>query len=214
MKQFSTGNLRELHEENTLQVNISDISAGVQEVSLPSFNFSHILVINNTGHAITFSRDNTLTAHSIIGKCAKYSTISIPYPSMVNRCYIHRSGEALTGEIAFIYFTAFAPGISGNFGQVVTEGRRGQIIDRSGSISAANVSQIIAPANTSRNFFMFQNRSSVDMFLNFTNPATNSVGSFLISPMGSLTFDGGYCPTDIINIICSQINAIYTAKEG
>lgn len=217
VKQFVTRE-QKIESKPNLQINITDLTAGVQEIALPQFFVSHILFINNTNHILTCSRDITLTPHSIIGQCPKYSVISIPFPSMLNRCFIHRSGGANPGEIAFVYFTDFSPGISGNIGPVTVGiveigNRRGSLIDHSGSIITANVSQQILPVNNLRNFLMFQNLSTADMFINFGMPANTGSGSYRITQNGSMTFDF-YTPTDSVNVVCASVGALYTIKEG
>lgn len=218
MKQYLTGK-QEAHIENFMQINIADINQGIQQAEIVPFLFSHVLVINNTNHNITIFRDISLSISSMIGRCARYSTISFPIPSSLKECFIQRSGGALPGEIGFVYFTTFPPGVSGNFGQVITagemniQGRRGSLIDRSGSIITAGVSQQIAPANLNRNFFMFQNLSVNNIHINFGAAATTGSNSYRITENGSISFEF-FVPVDFITVISPTAGSLFTAKEG
>lgn len=86
--------------------------------------------------------------------------------------------------------------------------------DRSGTITAANTSQVVAAANPSRTFFMFQNVSDKVMWLNFGAAATQTQPSFQINPGGSITLSGPTIISDAVNVIGPNTGKAFTAKEA
>lgn len=87
-------------------------------------------------------------------------------------------------------------------------------VDKSGTIVAANVSQVVAAANPSRTFFMFQNVSDKVMWLNFGSAATAGQPSFQINQGGSITLSGPTIVSDAINVLSPNVGKAFTAKEG
>lgn len=87
------------------------------------------------------------------------------------------------------------------------------IVDRSGTITAANVAQDVAAANAGRRGFWLQNLGTTPIYMNF--------GSNAVSGQPSIRIDGGSlyetpttgCPISSISIICATISQQFTAKE-
>ena len=90
---------------------------------------------------------------------------------------------------------------------------RGALTDRNGSITQANVSQQLAPANSNRNYFVFQNVSDTDMSLDFGIPAIIGT-SFLVISKASFVMEDSFISTQAINVICASQGKAYAAKEG
>ena len=86
--------------------------------------------------------------------------------------------------------------------------------DISGSITSANVSQVVVAANQRRNYLFIQNISTATLGINFTAAATLGQGSVQISPGGSFVMEGAYVTTEQINIIGATIGQLFTAKEA
>lgn len=80
-------------------------------------------------------------------------------------------------------------------------GMRGSVANGSGSIVTGGVSQEVLPANANRRFFMVQNLSNDDLWLNFGLPANMNADSIKISPDGAFSMDNGYVSTDPINLV-------------
>lgn len=90
---------------------------------------------------------------------------------------------------------------------------RGNLTDRNGSITQANVSQQLAPANPNRSYFVFQNVSDTDMSLDFGIPAIIGT-SFLVISKASFVMEDSFISTQAINVICASQGKAYAAKEG
>jgi hypothetical protein len=88
------------------------------------------------------------------------------------------------------------------------------VVDKSGTIAAANTSQVVAAANPSRTYFVFQNVSDKVMWLNFGGVATLTQPSLQINPGGSITLDGPTVVSDSVNVIGPNTGKAFTAKEG
>lgn len=90
----------------------------------------------------------------------------------------------------------------------------GPLVDRSGAIAAASVSQEIAPAKTNRAYLLFQNISDTAMWLNFGAAATADNNSVLINAQGSLLFSGSFIPNQAVNVLCASDTKKFVCKEG
>lgn len=90
------------------------------------------------------------------------------------------------------------------------------MLDASGTITLANVSQQVLANDTSnmRRYILFQNLSDTDMWINFGSPATvGAFGSIWVAPAGgSISFEAGFCPVDALSVICSAANKYFTLK--
>lgn len=90
---------------------------------------------------------------------------------------------------------------------------RGTLTDRNTTITQANVSQQLAPANPNRSYFIFQNVSDTDMSLDFGQAAIIGT-SFLCIPKASFVMEDSFISTQSINVICATQGKAYAAKEG
>jgi hypothetical protein len=88
------------------------------------------------------------------------------------------------------------------------------VVDKSGTIAVANTSQVVAAANPSRTYFVFQNVSDKVMWLNFGGAATLTQPSLQINPGGSITISGPTVVSDSVNVIGPNAGKAFTAKEG
>lgn len=85
--------------------------------------------------------------------------------------------------------------------------------DASGTISTANTSQQVAPANASRRAFIFQNASAGDLYLNFGAAAAVS-GGLKVAAGQSYESQPTSVPAGTINVFGATAGAAYTAKVG
>jgi hypothetical protein len=99
-------------------------------------------------------------------------------------------------------------------GSVPITPTKGTLTDRSGSIASGGVAQQLAAANTSRQYFLFENVSDTDMWLNFGVTAVAAQPSFRIVPTGSLVMEDGFVSTQLISVICATTAKEFTAKEA
>lgn len=91
------------------------------------------------------------------------------------------------------------------------------VVDRSGTITTANVSQQAMPAKSSRTYLMCQNpiTSTTTLFLNFDAAASSTAGSVELAPGGSITFQGSaFMITGPVNVTSATATARFTCKEG
>ncbi len=86
--------------------------------------------------------------------------------------------------------------------------------DRSGSITTGGSSQVLAPANSVRKFFMVQNLSDVDMWISFTGPASIGGGSYLVAANGGAYETSTWVPLTQITIFCSTTGKTFSALEA
>lgn len=97
---------------------------------------------------------------------------------------------------------------------VIAEPVSGALTDRSGSITVTNVSQQLAPANSTRKYLLIQNVSGSDLWVNFGADANAAQPSIKLKPDERLVFDGGFVPTQAINILGGALTQTWAAKEG
>lgn len=91
----------------------------------------------------------------------------------------------------------------------------GALTDGSGDIVAADTSEQVFAANTSRVYLLVQNVSDTDMWVDFGTAAVKDQPSVLLKANGgSIVFEGAFVPTSAVNIICGTIGKPYTAKEA
>jgi hypothetical protein len=93
---------------------------------------------------------------------------------------------------------------------------RGPLTDYSGTIAAANVSQIAVPANANRKYLFIQNNSGPgnDIWINFGAPATQSQPSILLPNKAAFVMECSFVSTQVVNVIGANVGDAYTAKEG
>ena len=90
---------------------------------------------------------------------------------------------------------------------------RGSLVDRSGSITTANTSQQVMPANPRRSYLLFQNTSSGDLWIDLNVPAVASTPAIRVVASGSMVWQRSFIPTDALNVIGATAGATFTAKE-
>lgn len=97
--------------------------------------------------------------------------------------------------------------------------KQGSFTDRSGTTSGTiNTSTQVAAANSSRRYFLFQNVSDTDMWINFGTAATTDQPSIKV-PTGAVwgnpfVLEAGFVSTEAVNVICSAASKKYTCKEA
>ena len=99
------------------------------------------------------------------------------------------------------------------FPNVKTKPSNGTVIDRSGATTGTSSQEVMA-SNESRTYLAFQNISDTTMFVNFGASATTDDNSLRVLSGGSITFNGGWIPSQAINVICSSASKKFVAKEG
>ena len=108
----------------------------------------------------------------------------------------------------------FSTHVSLNFGHIdVDISRTGPLIDGSGSISSANTSQLIFSNLNGRNYFYFENISSVTMYVNFGD-AANTTSSYKVISGETLVFDSGFVPDSDVYVYCGTQSSAFIAKQA
>ena len=115
-----------------------------------------------------------------------------------------------TGQSLHVYIT----GGSGSGGSVPVTPTKGTLTDRSGILAAANVAQTIANANANRKYFIFENQSSGNLWINFTATAVEDEPSIMIVPTGSMVMEAGFISTEAISVIGATMGQAWSAKEA
>lgn len=91
----------------------------------------------------------------------------------------------------------------------------GALVDGSGSLAAAIVSQTVFAANATRKYLLVQNISAADnLYINFGAAATIDTNSIKLLPNGVAIFESSYIPTAAVNIIGSTLGSKFIAKEA
>jgi hypothetical protein len=85
--------------------------------------------------------------------------------------------------------------------------------DLSGTIAAANVSQVLAPENLDRSGFYFQNLSEQGILINELGNDATGAGSFMVEPLGVFPPCGYPVPTGAITIAGPAVGAAFAARE-
>lgn len=119
----------------------------------------------------------------------------------------------LTSRTVF-YDTLPQPRVAHNYGVMpVDSSTTGVLLDGSGTIAQANVSQVIFPERLQRNYLLFINNSNTLIYVNINNDASTS-NSYPVSPNGQLSFEGGFIPDGRVTAICAASGKSFIAKEG
>lgn len=101
----------------------------------------------------------------------------------------------------------------GTYAWNVTAVVRGALIDRSGAITTANVSQAAVPINQTRHYLLVQNTSAADLWVSFGGAAVVGQPSMKVAPGATLLWNI-VVPDEGMNIIGPTANSTYTCKEG
>lgn len=97
---------------------------------------------------------------------------------------------------------------------VTTLSLRGGLIDRSGTMAEGGTSQEVAATSLARLYFLFQNASAEDMWLNFGVDAVADSPSIKVEPGGSFELVGPFQTFQSVNVVSATTASKYTAKEG
>lgn len=89
----------------------------------------------------------------------------------------------------------------------------GAITDRSGTITNAGASQVLADANPNRNYFFIQNISADTLWINFGVDAVQDSPSIKLETNEKFVMDK-FNSTDSITIIGPNVGDKFVAKEG
>jgi len=130
------------------------------------------------------------------------------YTQGVNSQATLQSSQGLTNTDRLTIF--YDDGVQDAPGGTLT----GTLINRSGTISTANSSREVAPANSTRRYFVIQNHSNSIMYVAFGTPATTSNGLALTPGGGSIVFENTFVPSQQINVICELAGKDFVAWEG
>lgn len=98
--------------------------------------------------------------------------------------------------------------------KVIRDPFRGAITDRSGSITTAATSQLLAPANGSRQYIIIQNISVENLWIDFGVDAVQDKPSIRLEPGDSFVMEDEFISTDSIHIIGATAGSKFVAKEG
>lgn len=92
----------------------------------------------------------------------------------------------------------------------------GTLTDGSGTIATGGTAQNAFASNATRSYLRVQNISpTADLWVNETGAAViNTPGSTRLTPGGSITYDGTFCPTSAISVIGAVTGHPFTAKEA
>lgn len=89
------------------------------------------------------------------------------------------------------------------------------LTDRSGTLTAANTSQQLAPANPGRRYLLIENLASEVMWINFGAAATQSEPSIqLAANGGTFVMEGSVVSTEAVYVIATTAGHAWTAKEA
>lgn len=87
-------------------------------------------------------------------------------------------------------------------------------VDGSGAITSGGTSQVVFAANESRRFFIFQNISDIDMYINFGAAAVADSNSIKIIAGSSWEAPSNWCPQTSITVIGATTGKKFIAKSG
>jgi hypothetical protein len=105
--------------------------------------------------------------------------------------------------------------VTGTANGITAISPRGLITNRSGTIGAAGVSQVVAPENLSRKYFAIQNISDQELFLGIGYAPTVLTGILVGKLGGGFVFESNFIPTQAINIVCLNFSGKpFIAWEG
>lgn len=90
----------------------------------------------------------------------------------------------------------------------------GELTPRSGTITSGGTSQAVAVANPARKYFILQNQSVEDLYVNFDASATAAGDSIKLVPGGSWESGPNFVPTDSVNVIGATTGSKFVAFEG
>jgi hypothetical protein len=95
---------------------------------------------------------------------------------------------------------------------VVDTPSTGALTDLSSTITTGGTSQTLSTAK-SRKYFLVQNLSAANLYINFGSAATTGTGSIVIVPNGSFVMESMFVTNQAINILGATTGQGFTAKE-
>lgn len=93
----------------------------------------------------------------------------------------------------------------------------GSLIDGSGSIATGGTAQQVFTQNTGRQYFILQNISSGDLWVNFGTTAVQDQPSIKLVAGASLEFSAagtGVVPTALVSVIGATTGQKFVAKQA
>lgn len=90
----------------------------------------------------------------------------------------------------------------------------GAFTDRSGTITSGGTAQTLMAANANRKYFLIQNLSTENLWINFTTTAVAGQPSLRITPGTSFVLEGFFTSTEAVSIIGATTGSAFSAKEG
>ena len=161
-------------------------------------------------HYILDASNNELTVTNLFGSNSPTHTLgAIPLGTV---------GGSATGELAtkviIVGGTSGAIVLGAGTAAIGSTTTSGAVTDRSGTITSGGTAQTLAAALATRRYFLFQNNSDIDMWINFGATAVASQPSIKILAGGSYENPAHFCPNALISVIGATTGKTFTAKEA
>lgn len=102
---------------------------------------------------------------------------------------------------------------NGQFAQPVDQVVQSTSTDRGGTITTANTSQVLAPANPARRGFTIQNQSTGNLYINGLTAATADYHSLLIPAGAMYESRDVHSGTGVLNIIGPTAGQAFYCRE-
>jgi len=103
--------------------------------------------------------------------------------------------------------------LNGGF-RVTTFGNTGGLSNKSGTITTGGAAQQIASSNSDRRYFLFQNLSTDDLWINFGSTAVANQPSIRIAAGEKFIIDGTFVCNELVSVIGATTGQAYTCKEA
>ena len=88
------------------------------------------------------------------------------------------------------------------------------LIERSGTITLGATAQTLAPSNASRKYFLFQNNSAGNLWINFTLAASTTLPSFVVVSGASFVMENSFVSNEAISVVGATTGQAFTCKEA
>lgn len=92
--------------------------------------------------------------------------------------------------------------------------QRGALTDGSGTITTGGASQQIFAANSTRKYFIFENVSAENLWIDFGTAAVANQPSFKVVPNGQFVMEDFFVSTQTVNVIGATTGLAFTAKQA
>jgi hypothetical protein len=90
----------------------------------------------------------------------------------------------------------------------------GVLTDRSGTITTGGTRQQLAPGNASRKYFLIENLSTGDLWINFGVAAVAGQPSIKIPAGAGFVMESGFVSNQAIDVLGATTAQAFAAKEG